>query len=187
MSAFGMVEWFFLGVQVVGTTGVIGTLSVNSVLIHGLPAVRAHKIVLSELICILIHKFSPLIHFLSCLLIEFLLVTVITLFQFLAHLVNSVVLLLAKHSQGIIVLIQQLSLSKLSGQVAGVNVDVDLETFSYCVFNVFVKLAEMLEEGNFVVAVSNLFHEHQDLVDTSQVSLHFADVMLEHCVLDSLG
>lgn len=84
---------------------VVGTFSVSSVLIHGLAAVSAHQVVLLQLNCILVHQFSPLIHLLSGLLVEFLLVTVVALLEFLTHLVDRVVLLFAKYSQSIIVLI----------------------------------------------------------------------------------
>lgn len=144
----------------VTTTCIVSTISVYRMLIHGLATVSTDQVVLLKFICILVDQFSPLIHLLPCLLVEFLLVTVVALLKFLAHLVNGVVLLLAKHSQRIIVLIQKFALCKLPRQIARVHVDVNFETFCDCVFDIFVQLAEVLEECDFVVAIGYLLHKH---------------------------
>ena len=89
----------------VTTTSIVSTISVYRVLIHGLATVSTYQVVLFKFICILVDQFSPLIHLLSGLLVEFLLVTVVALLEFLTHLIDRVVLLFAKYSQSIIVLI----------------------------------------------------------------------------------
>ena len=144
----------------VTTTSIVSTISVYRVLIHGLATVSTYQVVPFKFICILVDQFSPLIHLLSGLLVEFLLVTVIALLKFLAHLVNSVIFLFAKHPQRIIVLIQKFALSKLPWQITRVHVNVNFETFCDCIFDILIQLAEVLKECNFVVAICYLLHKH---------------------------
>lgn len=171
----------------VAAARVVSAFSVDGVLIHGLATVCTDQVVLLEFICILVNQLSPLIHLLSRLLIELFLVTVVTLLQFLAHLVNSIVLLLAEHPQSIVVFIQQFTFSQLSWQVTRVNIDVDLKPFCDRILDVLVQLSEVLEECYLIVAVSYLLHKHQDLIDTSQVPLDLSDVMLEDGVFHTLS
>ena len=62
---------------------VLGTLSVDVRVGQVLPAERADKFVLLELASVPVHKASPLVHFVTRLLVELLLVVIVLLLKLL--------------------------------------------------------------------------------------------------------
>ncbi len=88
---------------------------------------------------------------------------------------------------------QKLSLGKFSGQVIGVDVDIDLELLGNGILNVLVELFVTSEESELVwrarltATLGNFLHKHENLVNARNVLLHLAQVVLEHGVLDALG
>jgi hypothetical protein len=73
------------------------------------------------------------------------------------------------------------------------------------ILNIVIKLPELMKElklirpkgiqalrldlaswGLSLISTCNLFHGHQDFIDSSDILLNFRDVMLQHSQLDSL-
>ena len=85
-----------------------------------------------------------------------------------------------------------MSFGELSWQIIRVNINVDLELLGDRILYIFVHLAVVVKESNLIgealsASICNFFHEHKNLIDTSDVLLNFAQVMGENSGLNAFS
>jgi len=181
--------------------------------IHGLVAEilatkGANELISAQLRRIAVDQSGPLIHFVPRFLVEFFLVEVIFLLEFLGQFPDHVIFEFEKFTLLFVVLEEHLAFGQLSGQVVRVDVHVDFELLGYCIFDILVQLPIPVQEADIVGSLSltrklgrllragrvglllllfsvlllgrDLLHKHEDLVDSCDVLLHFGDIVLEH-------
>ena len=138
--------WFILCEVCVGVKHaiVLNTVGVNSHVGHVLATERTDHVELFQFMRVFVDKTSPLFHFVPCFFIEFILVEVILFLELLRHLPNNVVLELEETALLLIVLNQQLSLSKLTRQIIRVDININFELLGDRVLNVLIQLLIMV-------------------------------------------
>ena len=111
-----------------------------------LPAEGANKLELLELVPVPINKSCPLIHFVSCLLVELILKIIILLFELLRELPNDIVFELQEFPLLLIVVHKHSTLCKLSWKIVGKNIDFNFEVLCASILNVIIKLSILVQE-----------------------------------------
>ena len=171
-----------------------------------LPAESADQLEFLEFATISVDKSSPLIHLVPGFLIEFVLEVVILFLELLRKFPYDIVLELEELSLLLVVIHQHPTLSKLTWQVVREHIDLNLEVLGASIFDVVIQLAILMQElklvrtkgiqplglnltlRNFIlVSAGNLFHGHEDLVNSCDVFLHFGYIVLEYSKLYSFS
>ena len=129
------------------STLILSTLGVDICLCKMLSTKRTDKLILFKFSCIPVNETSPLIHFVSCLLVELVLKVVVLLLKFLRKFKDGVISKPKLFSLFFIMFHQDPFFCKLSWQVIGVDIDLCLELFGPCVLNVIVDVSVPVKES----------------------------------------
>lgn len=125
---------------------VLGALGVDVGIAEVLPAEGAYELVLLELTRVPVDQARPLIHLMTSLLVELVLVVVVLLFELLRELPDDIVLELKQLALLLVVLQEGPSLRQLSRQVIRQHIDLHLKLLGDSIFDVLIDLSVLVQE-----------------------------------------
>ena len=164
-----------------------------------LPTEGTDKIKFLQLGAVPIDESGPLVHFVPGLLVKLVLVIVILFLQLLRQFPNHIVFEFQQLPLLFVVVHQGPSLGKLSRQIVRQHINSYFKVLGHGVVDVLTQLTELVKELQLIrtlridlchlrlFVLSDLFHGHQDLIDTCNVFLDLSDVMLQDRKFNTLG